>query len=258
MINRLLNQTEDKKFIEMFENGMKFSDFSFFCTIDYYLNWKKKIGYLSEKGMEEMKEFIDSKNDPDMMSRFSEMKNMFNANYAKIVKSDIEKVYRSWIQKMETSSQLTLRYLILKNNLGDTFDKIFEAQRKNEDYLTFIPEPQNIVIVAGNPSFYFCKKFTSYENFDRNSILNLSGFRLELFIDVPILGINYCSKFNPAYGNYMGKDFYYNFSGKETLNVLLGAYGAEYSLDKFSGSISTKNVQPKTDSDESESESESD
>jgi hypothetical protein len=253
-IAQLFNLTDDIKFYQMFQS-MDPKEFEFFTDRKTYDSWVLNFQLLSSDGINQMKKYIDEKNDPLMSRRFDEMRLLFSPNYLKKVRGDIEKVYRAWFQKIENSNFHTLRYLALKYNLGDMIEKVFELQKDSPTLRSVdVDDIDQVMIVCGNPFFYFCKKFTDYQNFDTSSIKLLREYQLKSFLDTPIFGISYSTKFNPAYGNIMNCQYGYNLSGKQMIYVLLKVYNLEKLLDPPPQQPANKS----TSNTDSESESEDD
>jgi hypothetical protein len=251
-IAQLFNLNDDVKFYQMFQN-MDPKEFEFFTDRKTYDSWVVNFQLLSTDGLNQMKSYIDQKSDPMMSRRFDEMRILFGPYYLKKVRAEIDKVYKAWFSKIDNSNTHTLRYLALKYNLGDVIEKVFEIQRDSPTLRSDVDDIDQVMIVSGNPFFYFCKKFTDYQNFDSSSQKLLRDYQLKVFLDTPIVGMAYSSKFNPAYGNLMNNSNYgYNLSGKQMLYVLLKAYNLEKLLDQPQQPPANKS------SSHTESESESD
>jgi hypothetical protein len=228
---QLFNLNDDVKFYQIFKN-MDPIEFEFFVDRKTYDSWITNFELLSTNGINQMKSYIDEKNDSLMSRRFDEMRLLFSQYYLKKVRNEIDKVYRSWFSKIENSNFVTLRYLALKYNLGDVLERVFETQRDSYTLRSDVDDIDQVMIVSGNPFFYFCKKFTDYQSFDTSSRKLLRDYQLKSFLDTPIYGMSgYNSKFNPAYGNLMNSQYGYNLSGKQMLYVLLKVYDLEKLLD---------------------------
>jgi len=252
-VNQLFNLNDDVQFFKMFQN-LDAKDFEFFAPKQVYVSWVINLNLLSSEGLKQMEEHIKQNPDPMMSRRFYEMQKLFQTHHLKNIRQEITRVYKTWFSRFENTNTVSLRYLALKYNLTDALERVFEHQENKSSLYFKVQDIDEITIVAGNPHFYFCKKFTDAQNFETSSVRPLHDYNLKIFLDTPILGLDYCSKFNPAYGLYMNKGFSSYSFGKQMMYVLLKPYNLENLLETPQPSKAESSSTTTTNSDSEDSD----
>jgi hypothetical protein len=201
-IVELLKQDTDAKFLDLF-GEMNQKDF-FFATPQSILSWTNRLTLYSSSRLSEIGDLLKPQ-EKGFFDTFSEMKKFCDIYFIKEIRSEIKASFEKWNNTMYYGEYITLRFIILNNtDKISVFESVFDQQRKDLSLLSFVPN--DIMIVAGNPNFYICKKYNANTKFDTESISLFNKFRLESLLDVPFCNdfIRYSgSKSNPAYGKFI-------------------------------------------------------
>ncbi len=203
-ILELLKQDTQAKFVEMFRH-MDRLDF-FFTTPEIYESWRNRIELWSSEGLSDIVEVLSQSEKKGVLQRFLEMKKICDVHYIKDLICDIKDAYDKWKNAMYYSKTITLRYVILQTGTMKIFESLFREQAGDIHLssLTLLEDKSNMMIIPGNPNFYYIYKKNGV--CDYTNMYSLTKYRLECFLDIPFHGDNFkrCSPMgNPGYGKYM-------------------------------------------------------